>query len=79
MVEAEKTMLLDDACVHLKLTEKPLDVMSVTHRVRSPKDRAISLPFVCGVTLVLEYQDQVLSAADAAEQKLLGTHLSQSP
>lgn len=41
MTEAGKAMSLDDDCVHVELTEKHLDVMSVMNRVRSPKAGAI--------------------------------------
>ena len=77
MAEAEKTMSLSDDCVHVELTEKHLDVISVMNRVRSPKAGAIV--FFAGVSFGPSMRDQMLSTADTAEQELPGTHLSRSP
>lgn len=41
MAEVEKPMSLDDDCIHVELTEKHLDVISIMNRVRSPKAGAI--------------------------------------
>jgi len=41
MAETKKPMSLDDDRIHVELTEKHLDVISIMDRVRSPKAGAI--------------------------------------
>jgi molybdopterin synthase catalytic subunit len=63
MAEAEKAMSLEDGCIHVELTEKHLDVISVMNHVRSPKAGAIVI-FAGVSSFGFRIRDQVHFAAN---------------